>query len=262
MSKSQGRVNPEPATERGRQSRQRILAAAERVFGEKGYFPASITDITREAGIAQGTFYVHFKSKLNVFIELLDSLAQVVIETTRAAVVTAKNRVETEELGLAAYFTFVNEHQNWYRIVRQAEFVDVAAFRDYYSMLASGYQRGLRAATARGEIRPIDPETLAFCLMGVADLVGMRWPYWTRQPIPRDVFDSMMRFIRHGIDPADPTASKSTAMPRSSGPAARGTCEPELTVEKGREARTAERKTERTRRRSGEGPRRAKPREA
>jgi AcrR family transcriptional regulator len=191
----------EPPTERGRQSRRRVLEAAERVFGEKGYFPTSITDITREAGVAQGTFYVHFQSKLHVFIELLDALTDIVIETSHAAVATAKNRLEKEELGLAAYFRFVNEHPNWYRIIRQAEFVDVAAFRKYYSRIASGYQRGLHGAIARGEISPSDPETLAFCLLGVADLVGMRWPCWTGQPIPRDVFDAMMRFIRHGLDP-------------------------------------------------------------
>ena len=195
-----GRTSREPATERGRQSRQRILEAAERVFGEKGYFPASITEITREAGVAQGTFYVHFKSKRDVFSELLEALGKHVRETTRVAAAGGKNRLEAEEFGLAAYFRFVNEHPNWYRIVRQAEFVDAAAFRNYYLRLLAGYRHGLEAAMARGEIHENDPETLAFCLMGVADLVGMRWPYWTRQRIPRHVFDAMMRFIRRGID--------------------------------------------------------------
>lgn len=197
---SRGRTSEEPATERGRQSRQRILDAAERVFGDKGYFPASITEITREAGVAQGTFYVHFKSKRDVFNELLEALGKHVRETTRVAAARGKNRLEAEEFGLAAYFDFVNEHPNWYRIVRQAEFVDAAAFRNYYLRLLAGYQRALQAAMARGEIHRNDPEALAFCLMGVADLVGMRWPYWTRQPIPRHVFDAMMRFIRRGID--------------------------------------------------------------
>jgi AcrR family transcriptional regulator len=204
---SRGRASAEPATERGRQSRQRILEAAERVFGEKGYFPASITEITREAGVAQGTFYVHFKSKREAFNELFEALGQRVRHTAAAAVVGATNRVEAEERGLEAYFDFVNEHPNWYRIVRQAEFVDAAAFRKYYRKLLSGYQRGLRAAMVRGEIQSTDPETLAFCLMGVADLIGMRWPYWTGQPIPRHAFDAMMRFIRHGIVPAGRQAS-------------------------------------------------------
>ena len=199
--------NPGPTTERGRQSRQRILEAAEHVFGEKGYFPASITEITREAGVAQGTFYVHFKSKGDVFTELLEALAERVRQTTRAAVVDAGNRVEAEKRGLAAYFGFVNEHPKWYRIIRQAEFVDAAAFQKYYFRLVSGYQRGLRAAMERGEIQSTDPETLAFCLMGVADLIGMRWPYWTGQAIPRHVFDAMMRFIEHGITPVGRDAS-------------------------------------------------------
>jgi AcrR family transcriptional regulator len=194
-------MSPEPATERGRQTRQRLLAAAESVFGKKGYFPASITEITREAGMAQGTFYVHFKSKEHVFTELLETLAQHVRERTSTAASRAGNRVEAERLGLEAYFGFVNEHPDWYRIVRQAEFVDPEAFRTYYQRLLSGYRRGLRAAMSRGEIRTFDPETLAFCLMGVADLVGMRWPYWTGQPIPPQVFEDMMRFIRHGIEP-------------------------------------------------------------
>lgn len=196
-----GRTGQQPATERGRLSRQRILEAAERVFGEKGYFPASIAEITREACVAHGTFYVHFKSKRDVFVELLESLAAHVRETTRSAAAGGKNRLETEQLGLAAYFGFVEEHPNWYRIVRQAEFVDAAAFRNYYRRLVAGYRRGLEAAMARGEIQRNDPETLAFCLMGVADLVGMRWPYWMRRAIPREVFDSMMRFIRHGLAP-------------------------------------------------------------
>jgi AcrR family transcriptional regulator len=194
-------VRTEPLTERGRQSRQRILDAAERVFGQKGYFPASITDITREAGVAQGTFYVYFKSKQDVFVEVLETFARTIRATTRAALDGASNRVEEEERGFAAFFSIVDRHPQLYRIVRQAEFIDPGAFRRYYSTIVRSYAARLRAAMDRGEVRAMDTETLAYCLLGVGDLVGMRWPYWTGKPIPHDVFESMMQFIRHGIDP-------------------------------------------------------------
>lgn len=190
-----------PATERGRQSRQRILDAAEKVFGEKGYFPASITDITREAGVAQGTFYVYFKSKRDVFVEVLESLGHLIRKATRAALDRARNRVEEEELGFAAFFSMVTQHPQLYRIVRQAEFVDPEAFHAYYAGIVARYVKRVRDALDRGELRRIDPETLVYCLLGVGDLVGMRWPYWTGKPIPPDVFDAMMQFIRYGIDP-------------------------------------------------------------
>ncbi len=51
-----------------------ILKAASRVFATKGYHKASVSDITTEAGIARGTFYLYFKGKRDVFSELVDML--------------------------------------------------------------------------------------------------------------------------------------------------------------------------------------------
>jgi AcrR family transcriptional regulator len=189
---------PAPSTERGRLSRQRIVAAAERVFGEKGYFPASITDITRAAGVAQGTFYLYFSSKREVFIEVLAGLAHQIRAVTRAALGEGEDRLEEERRGFAAFFALVNERPHLYRIVRQAEFVE-DALHVYYESIVPGYVARLRAAMERGEIRRLNPEVLAYCLLGTGDLVGMRWPYWTGKPIPREVFESVIEFVRHGI---------------------------------------------------------------
>lgn len=189
-----------PATERGRRTRRRILSAAETSFGERGYFPTSIADIVREAGVAPGTFYLYFRSKEHVFAELLHSLAQTVRKIARAASAGARDRIEEEQLGLAAFFSIVHEHPHLYRIVRQAEFVDPQAFRNYYATFVPGYVKRMNEAMERGTLRRLDAETLAHCLMGIADFVGMRWPYWTGKPIPDDVFDSVMQFIRFGVD--------------------------------------------------------------
>ncbi|MGA9595817.1 MAG: helix-turn-helix domain-containing protein, partial [Acidimicrobiia bacterium] len=58
-----------PPTAKGRATRQAILDAAEDVFGESSYERASIAEITRRAGVAQGTFYVYFPDKKAAFIE-------------------------------------------------------------------------------------------------------------------------------------------------------------------------------------------------
>jgi AcrR family transcriptional regulator len=52
------------------QRRKQILDAARAVFGEKGYESATISDIVRKAGVAQGTFYLYFDSKKSVVVEL------------------------------------------------------------------------------------------------------------------------------------------------------------------------------------------------
>lgn len=56
--------------------REQILGAARKVFAEKGYHGGSISDIIEAAGIARGTFYLHFESKRAVFGEVLDHLLE------------------------------------------------------------------------------------------------------------------------------------------------------------------------------------------
>lgn len=56
--------------------RQAILAAATRVFRDKGYHQASVHDIIDEARIARGTFYLYFASKQELFGELVAEFLQ------------------------------------------------------------------------------------------------------------------------------------------------------------------------------------------
>jgi len=53
------------------QTRERLLAAAERVLARHGYGGASIDLITAEAGYSKGAIYSNFESKEAVFLELL-----------------------------------------------------------------------------------------------------------------------------------------------------------------------------------------------
>ena len=50
-----------------------LLNAAEKLMAKKGYEKTKVEDITSEAGVAKGTFYVYFKSKEDILFELLES---------------------------------------------------------------------------------------------------------------------------------------------------------------------------------------------
>lgn len=60
----------ESGTERGRQTRQRLLDAAHRVFTRDGFLEVRVEDIITEAGVPRGTFYTYFESKNAIFKEL------------------------------------------------------------------------------------------------------------------------------------------------------------------------------------------------
>ena len=56
---------------RGELARAEILRAGKAVFERVGYVDARVSDIVKEAGKAQGSFYTYFPSKREIFIELL-----------------------------------------------------------------------------------------------------------------------------------------------------------------------------------------------
>jgi AcrR family transcriptional regulator len=188
-----------PVTARGHETRARLLSAAEKVFGEKNYFQVSIADITREAGVGNGTFYIYFPSKEAAFRELVQQRGHELRMVTRLSAEGAADRLAAERAGFTAFLSFIREHRSLYRIVRQAEFVDPALFREYYQVFAQGYAVRLEAAMDRGEIARMDPEVLTYCLMGIGDFIGMRWVLWEGDGVPSRIVEAMMRFIQYGL---------------------------------------------------------------
>ncbi|TDW29130.1 TetR/AcrR family transcriptional regulator [Cryobacterium psychrophilum] len=208
----------EPRTARGALTKRKLIEAAEDVFSRVGYSDASISRITEAAGIGQGTFYLYFDSKLQIFNELVEDLNHRVRQAMSAASASTTNRLDSERAGFRAFFQFTADHPALYRVVREAEFVSPGALRMHYSRIVEGYIAGLRAAGQAGEISDIDPTVAAWALMGVGEMIGMRWVLWgdpttadaqsgsdadpfasgTRQ-VPEHVFEQMMRFIEGAL---------------------------------------------------------------
>jgi AcrR family transcriptional regulator len=191
-----------PLSKRGERTRRRLLDAAEQIFGEHGYDEASIVKITETAGVGQGTFYLYFQSKRQIFDELVADLNRRVRHAMSEAAEGATTRVERERLGFTGFFRFTAEHPALYRIIRQAEFVSPQAMQAHYTKIAEGYVDGLRTAMAGGEIALGDPEVLAWALMGVGEMIGMRWILWNYpEPgqVPPEVVDQMLAFITRGL---------------------------------------------------------------
>ena len=189
-------VDGRPLSSRGVRTRRRIIEAAERIFGEVGYHEASIVKITEAAGIAQGTFYLYFASKKEVFDEVVVDLNQRVRHAMTESAERGRTRAERELRGFAGFFRFTAEHPALYRIIRQAEFVSPEMLHLHYDRLTSGYVAGLRQAMSDGEIAHGDPEVLAWALMGIGELIGMRWILWADgDELPPEVFDDLARII-------------------------------------------------------------------
>ena len=178
-------MNQRPGNEGGstrasksEQTRLRILDAAERNFGAKGFHGASIVDITRDAGVALGTFYLYFPSKIEVFRHLLRARRDELRRSARDSVEGLVEHRTIVESAFGAFFSWVADHASIYRVIREAEFVDPSLIDDLYWSPVKDQIDGLDRAMNAEWIDRDDPEVLAWCLAGMAEFTALRWIVW------------------------------------------------------------------------------------
>src|SRR5207237_793669 len=87
---------------RRERTRERLLTAARNVFASRGYHAAKIEDIAAAGKVAKGTFYLHFKDKRAVFVELVDD----VFDRLRRAILRVDVKADVAALVQAFYRHF------------------------------------------------------------------------------------------------------------------------------------------------------------
>lgn len=193
-----------PKTARGARTRAKILQAAEDTFGTLGYHRAGVTDITRAASVAQGTFYTYFTSKEEILRELVMDLGHKLRAHLAAQVIGTHDRLGAEEQGLKAFLQYLSDHPSLYRVLQEAQFVDQAIYQEYYETFARGYTDMLDTATRKGEIRAGNNQHRAWALMGLSHFLALKYALWDQSSREgEDAFDpiveTMSDFFRNGL---------------------------------------------------------------
>ena len=189
-----------PRTDRGRRTLRKLLDAAAEEFGEKGFHEASVSSITRRAGVALGSFYTYFDSKDALFRALVADMSEQVRTSARSALHEGMGALEIERAGLVAFLRFAAEHKEVYRIIDEAEFVDPASYREHYESIAERFVDRLRVGAGTGEFRDGLGEIEAWAMMGINVFVGLRYAVWGEGEVsPDEVAAGVNRLLAEGI---------------------------------------------------------------
>jgi AcrR family transcriptional regulator len=183
---------------------QRLLTAAEELFGERSYHRTTVADICARAGMATGSFYSYYQSKAEIFAAVVRAINTDLRHAMKEALEhTDGGQRNRERASFRAYFDMLSTRPWIDRIVRESEFVDPGLFREYYEHLARGYARGVRAAQMDRDIDArYDPEVVAYAYTGIGNFVGMRWAEWTAGGhVPEDVLDDVLELLARGLAP-------------------------------------------------------------
>ena len=189
-----------PRTERGRKTLRKLLDASAIEFGEKGFHEASVSSITRRAGVALGSFYTYFDSKDALFRALVNDMSENVRTSARAAISDDMGALEIERAALTAFLEFAREHKEIYRIIDEAEFVDPDSYRAHYETIAERIGQRLKAGAEAGEFRDDLGEVEAWAVMGMNVFIGLRYAIWDRDEAePHVIAKRVNRLIERGI---------------------------------------------------------------
>jgi AcrR family transcriptional regulator len=199
--KPRGGTMEEPLS-KGEKTRQAILSAAEEVLGRQGVNRANIAEITRRAGVAHGTFYIHFESKADLIENFVKFINRNLRRELQAYATQAEDRREAERVGILAFFRFLKKHRAIYRVVPEFELIGREVGLWYYKKLAQGYVAGIAHGIEKREIRELPPIFLARALMGFTHFTGLKWIIWANSPapeLPKAVVRDGLEFLFHGL---------------------------------------------------------------
>jgi AcrR family transcriptional regulator len=169
----------ERSTSRGQRTRQQILDSARVVFGRLGYLDAGIDDIVAEAGLARGSFYTYFPSKLDVFKVLAAEVGEAIAgAVTQEPGERSLDPVAALDRSNRRYLDAYRRNAAIYGLIEQTASIDpeLRQLRQHYrdlhvqrvaSRIRSWRRRGLAAAD-------VDPATAAAALVSMTS----NFCYW------------------------------------------------------------------------------------
>ncbi len=114
------------------QRKEQLLEVALPVFASRGFHLTSMNDVAEAAGVTKPVLYQHFSSKRSLYLELLRSVGDRLMTTIQSAAAQADHPRQQVEDGLRAYYTFVADHPDAYRLMfgggtrRDSEFAEEA----------------------------------------------------------------------------------------------------------------------------------------
>jgi TetR/AcrR family transcriptional regulator, fatty acid metabolism regulator protein len=160
--------------------REAILRAAIHIFAKKGYFSSKVSDIASEAGIADGTVYLYFKSKEEILHSVFNrAMATFISEANReleqirepAAKIKRIAQLHLEGLGADRELAIVFQVELRGSTKFMEEF-SATGFAEYLDVIRQAIEQGQKEGVFRNDLHPI---TCAKILYGALDEMVTNW---------------------------------------------------------------------------------------
>jgi len=177
---------PVISTERMRDRRESILAAASRVFSQKGFQAASIAEIAQAAGVSDGLVYKYFENKRDLLVSALTAFYERVISDLEQQADLGKTFSDRLRLLIQTHLGVFVRDTGLCRLfiseVRVATDYPGSAIQMLNKRYTAVLIRIVRDGIQNGEVRPdTDPRVVRDLLFGAVE--HMAWRHVTTRKV-------------------------------------------------------------------------------
>lgn len=188
----------------GGDKREAILRAAITVFAHNGYFNSKVADIAREAGVADGTVYLYFKSKEDILHSIFDRSVEEALDAARKQVAEESDPKEKlrqiallhlERLGADRDLAVVFQVELRGSTKFMEEF-SAAGLSEYLALIRATVEEGQRAGLFRADV---NANVVAKILFGALDEMATNWILSKRRYKLAPMADQVLDIVLNGV---------------------------------------------------------------
>lgn len=164
----------------------RIIEAATRVFARRGFYQAKVSEIAREAGVADGTIYLYFENKDDILISLFEEQMKLVLSNMREQVAAAESPAEKIKRFALCHLKLIEQNKDMAEIIQvelrqSSKFMKSYKnehFAEYLDLIAEIVREGQREGLFK---KDVVPDLAKRALFGALDELSRYWVLSTRR---------------------------------------------------------------------------------
>ncbi|MFT4189556.1 MAG: TetR/AcrR family transcriptional regulator [Aeromicrobium sp.] len=169
-------VRPRPTRLPRKARKAQLLEVALRVFVEQGYHAASMDEIAERAGVSKPVLYQHFPGKLDLYLALIQSACDTVIDGVRQALASTQDNRRRVHATMELWFDYVARHDAPIRLVFESDLTSDPEVRDALDRVTT--ESASAIAEVIGEDTGLDAHAahlLAVALVSMGQVSARHW---------------------------------------------------------------------------------------
>jgi TetR/AcrR family transcriptional regulator, fatty acid metabolism regulator protein len=181
-----------------------VIGAALKVFGEKGFYNATISEIARKAKVSEATVYEYFGSKEDLLFAIPEEITRRSVEFLEAMLPYIKGAENRLRALIYGYFTLYRDNPQYSSLVllnlkHNRKFMETEGYgmvRRAAQIILEMIRQGVESGEFRGDL---DPYLARSMVLGTIEHVFFRWHLTERRDELVDFTDSLMEILMRGM---------------------------------------------------------------